>query len=271
MGKYTPTRIEERAFTTDKKDEHRWEKSLLSVVNLQIDSSPHLMYTLFMDIDLELYRREVRISSKPLVRLSAIDISPDMPRRTLVFLHGFGGQASQWHNQLQKFSLENRVIALDLRGHGMSDKPPGSYDMPQIQADFSAALDVLGVNEPFVLVGHSFGGAVAVEFTLSHPERVERLALMATAGEFKLNPMLRTALKLPLSLLKVVSPFTKSWLQAPLLPPLHFVTCRGRDTGCPAPPSQIPACSIPAPGSSDQLALACVRPNSPRSGDSTSR
>ena len=46
-----------------------------------------------MDIDLDLYRHEVRVSTNPLVRLSAIDISPDHPQRTFVFIHGFGGQA----------------------------------------------------------------------------------------------------------------------------------------------------------------------------------
>ncbi|MBI5053158.1 MAG: hypothetical protein HZB52_07800, partial [Chloroflexi bacterium] len=46
-----------------------------------------------MDIDLELYRREVRISTNPLVRLSAIDIAPEHPQWTMVFVHGFGGQA----------------------------------------------------------------------------------------------------------------------------------------------------------------------------------
>ena len=83
-----------------------------------------------MDIDLDLYRHEVRVSTSPLddgtgslVRLSVIDISPDHPQRTFVFIHGFGGQAEQWQYQLQAFSIENRVIALDLRGHGLSDKP----------------------------------------------------------------------------------------------------------------------------------------------------
>ena len=168
-----------------------------------------------MGIDLDLYRHEVRVSSDPLVRLSALDVSPDHPQRTFVFLHGFGGQALQWQYQLEKFSLENRVIALDLRGHGLSDKPSGGYDMPRIQADLEAALDVLKVKGPFVLVGHSFGGAVATEFALAHPERVERLILVATAGQFKLNPFFRLALHLPNWALRLIDPFTRSWLSAP--------------------------------------------------------
>ena len=168
-----------------------------------------------MDIDLELYRREVRVSSSPLVRLSAIDISPDRPRRTLVLLHGFGGQAAQWRYQLQKFSRDNRVIALDLRGHGRSDKPPGAYDMTELQTDLKAALETLKVQEPFTLVGHSFGGAIATEFALHHPGRLERLILVATSGEFKLNPFYRFALNLPVNLLRFIGPLTRSWLSAP--------------------------------------------------------
>src|SRR5215216_7535 len=168
-----------------------------------------------MDIDLDLYRHELRVSSNPLVRLSAIDISPDHPQRTLVFIHGFGGQAEQWHYQLQAFSLENRVIALDLRGHGLSDKPSSGYDMPQLVNDLETAVTLLKVKGKFVLLGHSFGGAIATEYALKHPDRVERLVLMATAGEFKLQPMLRLALSLPLSLLRIAAPFMKKWLFAP--------------------------------------------------------
>jgi hypothetical protein len=59
-----------------------------------------------MDIDLDLYRHEVRVSTNPLVRLSAIDISPDHPQRTFVFVHGFGGQIVPRNYLLQKFSHE---------------------------------------------------------------------------------------------------------------------------------------------------------------------
>src|SRR6266511_3915002 len=175
-----------------------------------------------MDIDLDLYRHEVRVSTNPLVhgaagatslvRLSAIDISPEHPQRTLVFVHGFGGQAEQWHYQLQKFSLENRVIALDLRGHGLSDAPSSGYDLPQLLSDLETVLTLLKVKGKFILVGHSFGGAIATDYALNHPERVERLILMATAGEFKLQPMLRLVLSLPIWLLKLIASFTRNWL-----------------------------------------------------------
>ena len=168
-----------------------------------------------MNIDLDLYRHEVRVSANPLVRLSAIDISPDRPQRTIVFIHGFGGYAGQWVYQLQKFSLENRAIALDLRGHGLSDKPSSGYDMETSQADIEKALEILKVNTPFVLVGHSFGGALVTEFALNHPERIEGLILMATAGEFKLNPFFRFGLNLPIPLLRLIGPFTRAWLSAP--------------------------------------------------------
>jgi long-chain acyl-CoA synthetase len=168
-----------------------------------------------MDIDLDLYRHEIRVSSDPLVRLSAVDVSPERPERTFVFIHGFGGQAMQWEYQLLKFALKNRVIALDMRGHGLSDKPSTGYEMSRIQLDLETALDLLKVSTPIVLVGHSFGGAIATEFAVNHPERVERLILIATAGEFKLSPLFKFGLNLPTGFLRLIDPFTKNWLSGP--------------------------------------------------------
>src|SRR6185436_18740789 len=127
----------------------------------------------------------------------AIDIAPSRPRRTMVFVHGLGGSASQWRYQLQNFSDDSRVLAIDLRGHGQSDGPHTAYDMPSIQVDLAAALKVLGVTEKFVLVGHSFGGAIAMEYAAAHPERVERLVLIAASGEYRLPGRLALALSLP--------------------------------------------------------------------------
>lgn len=168
-----------------------------------------------MQIDVELYRREVKISSRPALRLSVIDIAPEHFQHTLVFLHGFGGSARQWLFQLQRYSDTNRVIALDQRGHGRSGKPAGDYSMPMLVTDLGAVLDALGVNEKVVLVGHSFGGAIAAEFAVAFPQRVERLILIASAGEYKLNTLYRLLLQLPDSTLRLLEPFTRSWLGAP--------------------------------------------------------
>ena len=87
--------------------------------------------------------------------------------------------------------------------------------MATSQADLEKALEILKVNTPFVLVGHSFGGAIVTEFANNHPERIEGLVLMATAGEFKLNPFFRFGLNLPIPLLRLIGPFTRTWLAAP--------------------------------------------------------
>ena len=168
-----------------------------------------------MEIDLDLFRQDVRVAISPAVRLSVIDIYPDHPQQVLVFIHGFGGNALQWTYQLSRFSRTNRVIAPDLRGYGKSDKPGGDYSMDQILADLEALLDALGVTEKVVLVGHSFGGAIASEFAAAHPQRVARLVLIATAGEFKLNPFYRGLLRLPATTLRLISPWTGNWLGSP--------------------------------------------------------
>ena len=167
-----------------------------------------------MEIDLELYRQEVRISTQPRLRLSVIDVAPDYPQHTLVFLHGFAGRATHWQYQLKNFSDDNRVIAVDLRGHGRSDKPRSGYSMAQILSDVMAVLDSMGVNEPFVLVGHSFGGAIAAEFAAAHPERVSHLILIAATGEYRLNLLYRFLLRLPFAVLALFAPFTRNWLGA---------------------------------------------------------
>lgn len=132
-----------------------------------------------MQVDIELYRHELSIPLRPPIRLPVIDIAPDHPRRTLVFLHGFGGNVSQWRRQLTHFSDGNRVIAVGLRGHGTSDATLGPFSTAQLLQDLQAALAALQVPERITLVGHSFGTALAAEFAAAHPQRVEALILVA--------------------------------------------------------------------------------------------
>jgi long-chain acyl-CoA synthetase len=167
-----------------------------------------------MEIDLELYRQDVWVGPEGNIRLSAIDVQPERSARTLVFLHGFGGWATQWRKQLQFFSDSNRCIAPDLRGHGFSDKLDSSYSMDELMADLDAVLAALHTPDRFVLLGHSFGGGMAAQYAVQHPERVEKLVLVATPGEFQLNPLFQLGLRLPLPILKLVAPFTRRWLGA---------------------------------------------------------
>ncbi|HET7011675.1 MAG TPA: alpha/beta fold hydrolase, partial [Anaerolineales bacterium] len=166
-----------------------------------------------MRIDVELYRRRLALGGRP--SLSAIDIEPENPRRALVFIHGFGGSARQWIHQLTHFSERDRTVALDLRGHGDSDQPEGPYDVSTLVDDLEAAFEALDLPARFALVGHSFGGALAVEYALRRPQRVDRLILIAAAGEFPLAWHYRTALRLPVALLNLVYPFLRRTLKAP--------------------------------------------------------
>ncbi len=73
-----------------------------------------------MDIDLDLYRHEIRTSSDPIVRLSAIDVSPESPLRTIVFIHGFGGTAPYL------YALGNASFQAD---SVFTDLEPGQYEL----------------------------------------------------------------------------------------------------------------------------------------------
>ena len=167
-----------------------------------------------MQVDIELYRHELSVPVKPPIRLPVIDIAPDHPRRTLVFLHGFGGNVSQWRRQLIHFSDGNRVISIGLRGHGTSDLTDGPFSTAQLVADLQACLAALQVPQQLVLVGHSFGTALAAEFAAAHPARVEALIMVAAAGEYRLAWNLRYALKLPTRLLDAIYPLFRSYLKA---------------------------------------------------------
>jgi len=94
----------------------------------------------------------------------------------VVLLHGFASSLETWEGVRPALAKDHRVIALDLKGFGWTDRPEGDYS-PRAQAELVFALmDQLGVKSAAV-VGHSWGASVALRMALLHPERVERLAL----------------------------------------------------------------------------------------------
>jgi len=105
-----------------------------------------------------------------------------------VLIHGLGGFAESWRHNVPELARHGRVIALDLPGSGRSGKPRRAYTLEFLAQALDRLLHTLGVDRVH-LVGHSLGGAVAARYTLDHPGRVERLALLGAAVPgFDLRP-----------------------------------------------------------------------------------
>jgi len=94
----------------------------------------------------------------------------------VVLIHGFASSLGVWRQTREALSDDHRVIALDLKGFGLTGRPEGDYS-PEEQARLVLALmDARGVQSA-ALVAHSYGASVALEVALLAPERVERVAL----------------------------------------------------------------------------------------------
>ena len=96
----------------------------------------------------------------------------------LLLLHGLASAARIWDLVAPTLALDRRVVALDQRGHGLSDKPDSGYDFGTITADDLEAADALGLGRRFAVAGHSWGANVALELAARQPERVSSLLLV---------------------------------------------------------------------------------------------
>jgi pimeloyl-ACP methyl ester carboxylesterase len=104
----------------------------------------------------------------------------------LLLTHGFASSSHAWAPVVEAFSPERRCIAWDVRGHGKGDCPedPAEYSIPLTVGDMLAILDAEDI-ERAVLVGHSMGGYLSLEFHKAHPERVAGLVLVGTGPGFR--------------------------------------------------------------------------------------
>ena len=117
-------------------------------------------------------------------KIAALVAGPPDAVETIVFLHGLGGSQSTWANVLGAFAESYRIVAVDLPGHGSSDKPSpeyADYSIRAIAAKFGELLEKLEL-APAVLVGHSYGGATALQLALDRPKLVRALALVDSAA-----------------------------------------------------------------------------------------
>lgn len=99
----------------------------------------------------------------------------------VLFVHGNGASLVQWRHQLDHVRKTRRGVAFDLRGMGESDAAHnGDYSVAAMTDDVQAVADALHLRR-FVIVGHSFGGAVVAAYAAKHPERVAAV-VYADAG-----------------------------------------------------------------------------------------
>jgi len=97
----------------------------------------------------------------------------------VVFLHGVGGNRSNWRDQIPVFAEHFHALAWDARGYGDSDDYDGSLDMADLSADLVQVIDHFRAPRAHV-VGLSMGGMIAMDFYQRHPDKVASLVLCDT-------------------------------------------------------------------------------------------
>lgn len=113
------------------------------------------------------------------VRLADVELFCELAGsgEPVFFIHGLGSCAEDWRSQMEFFRDRYRVIACDLRGHGRSSKPHGTYSMERFAADVAAMLREVATG-PAHVVGISLGGMVAFQLAVDAPELVRSLTIV---------------------------------------------------------------------------------------------
>lgn len=119
----------------------------------------------------------------------------------VVLLHGVAASLYDWDMLAPELTAQGyRTLALDLPGHGESEKPDdeSQYTAEHFYRMVDGWMDGLKDGPPYVLVGHSFGGYLSLTYALRHPERVRALVLIAPYFSARqLSPVLRLVHKTP--------------------------------------------------------------------------
>ena len=104
----------------------------------------------------------------------------------ILFLHGFTGDTTTWHETIDLLAKRGQCIAVDLPGHGETEMTddPARFDVNETCKDLDEILDEFNVDKSHV-VGYSMGGRVALSFSLKYPERVSRLVLESASPGIK--------------------------------------------------------------------------------------
>jgi pimeloyl-ACP methyl ester carboxylesterase len=147
----------------------------------------------------------------------------------LLVIHGGGGDARTWWNNIAALASKYRVYAPDLPGYGGSQPLDGSYYVPELSRFIDAFTSQLGLDD-FYLIGHSLGGGVALNYALERPARVRKLVLVSSLclGDeiafwvrlFSLPAIVRSIGAVATGVLKAVKWIAKQLNPAALIMPL---------------------------------------------------
>ena len=96
--------------------------------------------------------------------------------KPLILLHGNGEDGSYFEHQIDCFSVDYRVIAIDTRGHGKSPRGEKPFTIVQFAEDLHDFMDENGIDQA-ILLGFSDGGNIALTFALKYPDRVEKMII----------------------------------------------------------------------------------------------
>jgi pimeloyl-ACP methyl ester carboxylesterase len=131
-----------------------------------------------MDIDWRTHQRWVTVGGRP---MNVIDLGPEDPEGTIVWIHGLSGSWQNWLENLPEFADTHRCIAMDLPGFGASPLPAEKISIAGYAAAVNELLDRLGVQRA-VVVGNSMGGFVGAEVAITFGTWVDKLVLVSAAG-----------------------------------------------------------------------------------------
>lgn len=117
----------------------------------------------------------------PIVNANGVDLHTQVlgSGPSVVMVHGLltGSLATWYYTAAPALANDCQVLLYDLRGHGRSERVAAGYDVDTMVADLEALLPHSS-DTPVILVGHSYGALIALQFALKHPGRVDRLVLV---------------------------------------------------------------------------------------------
>ena len=115
------------------------------------------------------------------VAIHYVTLGDTNAEETLLFVHGFPDFWYVWHNQMEAFADEYRVVAMDTRAANLSGKPQGveNYDMSYLMSDIEAVIEDLGVDQ-VTLIAHDWGAIISWRFVMdeTHSARISRFVVM---------------------------------------------------------------------------------------------